>query len=119
MKRFFVVLLAFSALATQAQAASYRCEAQDIVIDVRTPAEFAAGHVGGAVNMPLDRLVPDIRARTELHQDSRILVYCATGRRSAAAHLQLQKLGYRKVQDGGGFAALQQSLKSCPPGTVR
>lgn len=56
-----------------------------IVLDVRTPAEYATGHLPGALNVPLDHLtraLPDIR---EAAARGDILVVCASGTRSEAA----------------------------------
>lgn len=54
------------------------------VIDVRTPAEFAAGHIAAALNIPVE--ASDFGARiSQLDPEEAYLVYCRTGRRSAIA----------------------------------
>lgn len=67
------------------------------VVDVRTPAEFAAGHVPGAVNVPFD----EVRRRAaELGgPETPLVLYCRSGRRSAIAAEALRELGYSKVWD--------------------
>ncbi len=77
------------------------------VIDVRTPAEFASGHLDGAVN--LDWTGGGLEQHmAELDKDAPTLVYCASGRRSAAAAKALQQAGFRNVSDlAGGIGAWQ------------
>jgi phage shock protein E len=67
-----------------------------VVVDVRTPGEFEAGHAKGAINIPFDQ----IAARAgELPKDKPVVLYCRTGRRSGIAAGELQKLGFRSVYD--------------------
>jgi rhodanese-related sulfurtransferase len=71
------------------------------VIDVRTPAEYAAGHVPGAVNM--DVQAADFGARIgALDKAGTYLVYCRSGNRSAAAAERMTAAGLT-VTDGGGL----------------
>lgn len=79
------------------------------VIDVRTPAEFASGHLDGAVNLDWTGGVLEQRM-AELDKEAPVLVYCASGRRSAAAANALREAGFRTVSDlGGGIRAWQAS----------
>lgn len=72
------------------------------VIDVRTPEEYAAGHVEGAVN--IDSSAEDFRERLDaLPRDQYYVVYCATGRRAARAIETMRGLGFGSVTNGGGF----------------
>lgn len=68
-----------------------------LLLDVRTPAEFAAGHVPGAVNIPLDALGErlDDLAR-EL--DREVVVYCERGPRAARAAASLAAAGFSAVR---------------------
>lgn len=66
------------------------------VLDVRTPEEYAAGHLPGAVNIPHDQLAARL-GELSAARERDIVVYCRTGRRSAEA------LG---VLDDAGFARL-------------
>lgn len=84
-----------------------------LVIDVRTPAEFAAGHVDGAINIPYEQIAGKIRAVPGASEDRPILLYCRSGRRSAIAREALEKIGYRRVLDGGGMAETVRNLKTC------
>ena len=66
------------------------------VLDVRTPEEFARGHVPGAVNVPhteLPQRLPDL----ELPQDRRVVVYCESGRRAGVAEASLREAGFSQV----------------------
>lgn len=109
-----MMLLSIAAFAADYQ---YRGVRPDVVIDVRTPAEFAAGHIDGAINIPVERIGQDISTIKKLQQGSTILLYCRSGRRSAAAAEVLKKQGYSHVLDGGGIETLSQSLKPCASAT--
>ncbi len=77
-----------------------------VVIDVRTDAEFAAGHLEGAHHLPYDRIGELIPA-LGLSPDQPIVVYCRSGRRSGIALATLEAMGYRQVHNGGGLETLQ------------
>jgi NADPH-dependent 2,4-dienoyl-CoA reductase/sulfur reductase-like enzyme/rhodanese-related sulfurtransferase len=78
-----------------------------IVVDVRTRGEFSTGAVPGAVNIPLDELE---RRLDELGSDTArdIVVYCASGARSAYAQKMLMQLGFRNVRNGGGIMQMMR-----------
>ena len=70
------------------------------VVDVRTPEEFAAGHIPEAVNIPVDEL----RSRLdELPQDREIVAYCQVGYRGYLATRILRQRGFDAVNVGGGY----------------
>ena len=72
------------------------------LVDVRTPREFAAGHVEGAINIP----VGDLGSRlAELNPSEPVVVYCRSGARSNRAMGMMQKAGYAQVWDMGPFSA--------------
>ena len=106
----FLAILAISAFAGDV---SYRGIRPDFIIDVRTPEEFASGHIEGAINVPVEVVGQSIRAVKGVKPESKLLVYCRSGRRSAAATAVLKQEGYSNVTDGGGIDALAQSLKKC------
>ena len=67
------------------------------VVDVRTPQEFASGHVPGAINIPFDEIG---RRASEIGPASTpVVLYCRTGRRSGIAAEALQKAGFSKLYD--------------------
>jgi len=67
------------------------------VVDVRTPEEFASGHVPGAINIPYDQLPG--RAAEIGPPSTPVLLYCRSGRRSGIAVESLQKVGFTKLYD--------------------
>jgi rhodanese-related sulfurtransferase len=70
------------------------------VLDVRTESEFAAGHVAGALNIPLEQ----IRGRlNELPRDRPIVVYCQVGQRGYMAARLLLQQGYDVTNIAGGY----------------
>ena len=73
-----------------------------ILLDVRTPEEFADGHIPGAINIPNESIGEnDI---TELpDKELRIYVYCRSGNRSKQASAKLVNLGYTNVIEIGGI----------------
>jgi rhodanese-related sulfurtransferase len=75
------------------------------LLDIRTEAEFAAGHIQGAKWLPRGKLEFAIQELID-QPDARILLYCGSGARSALAVLSLQDVGYTNVADlDGGFKA--------------
>ena len=76
----------------------------DIVVDVRSRLEFFLGHLDGAVCIPHDRVVARLAELPDVSPQSRILLYCASGARSAVAAVALRQAGYSRVTDGGGMA---------------
>ena len=80
-----------------------------LVVDVREPNEFAAGHVLGAKNLPLARLSAS-GAELAKKKERPVIVYCDGGERSAKALAQLKKLGFTRVANlSGGLGAWQQA----------
>lgn len=73
-----------------------------IIVDVREPYEFAAGHIPGAINLPLGDLTT--LAKTELpDKDALIYLYCRSGSRSAYGATEMVALGYTNLYDLGGI----------------
>ncbi len=91
---------------------TFRGRPVDHVIDVRSKLEFWLGHLDGAICIPVGGMGPELAGRPEIAKSSRILVYCASGARSAAAARELQALGYLNVVDGGGIGAAKQEFRS-------
>ncbi len=75
------------------------------VVDVRTPSEFAAGHLAGAVNVDVESADFAQRLAT-LDKNASYAVYCHSGRRSGIALQQMQSAGFAHVADlAGGITA--------------
>jgi phage shock protein E len=69
-----------------------------VVLDVRTPEEFASGHIPGAVNVPLNEL-PGRLASLDLSPSQEVVVHCQHGGRAAKAESILREKGYTDVLD--------------------
>ena len=82
-----------------------------VVLDVRTAAEFAEGHIQGAIL--LDQGQPDFveKVKTTLPVDKKIAIYCRSGRRSANAAGKLGDVGYQCVNLKGGILAWKEAGK--------
>ena len=73
-----------------------------IILDVRRPDEFVAGHIPNAINVPNETIgtdeIPELPNKDQL-----IMVYCRSGRRSKEASEKLVKLGYTNIVEFGGI----------------
>ena len=118
MKKFITLLLSVLFLAGCAlpagQEVSYRQinmdeaitmmeeESSYIILDVRTPEEFAERHIPGAINIPNETIsteeIPELPDKDQL-----ILVYCRSGNRSKQASEKLVALGYTNIVEFGGI----------------
>ena len=74
-----------------------------IVLDVREQDEFDAGHIPGAVLLPVGTITKDTAAAVIPELDSVVLVYCRSGNRSKTASRALADLGYSNVYEFGGI----------------
>ena len=70
------------------------------LVDVRTPQEYADGHIPGAVNLSVDDLRPRLG---ELPRDRQIAVYCQVGQRGYLATRILKQAGFQAANVGGGY----------------
>lgn len=73
-------------------------EADVLIIDVRTPAEYARGHIEGSVNLPVDRIISQA-PKTIKDKNREIYMYCLSGSRSALASAELLQMGYKNVKN--------------------
>jgi phage shock protein E len=83
-----------------------------VILDVRTPDEFAAGHLSDAVN--LDYYGPGFAdALAALDREAPYVLYCRTGNRSAQVREMMRGLGFAEVHEiAGGFVAWEQAGRS-------
>jgi phage shock protein E len=82
----------------------------DLVVDVRSPSEYASGHLDKAINIPVDELdgrLAELDAALGGDRAKKVVVYCASGRRSDSARALLQKAGFGAVTNAGGYRSLQ------------
>lgn len=77
------------------------------LVDVRTPAEFSAGSVKGAVNIPLDKVSSQL---PKFKDKKRIVVFCRSGNRSGQAKSILEQNGFQNVINGGTWQNVNQAV---------
>ncbi|MEL6616000.1 MAG: rhodanese-like domain-containing protein, partial [Bacteroidota bacterium] len=80
------------------------------LLDVRTPGEYAGGHLAGSVNV--DVMAPDFREQIEamdLPESGPIYLYCRSGNRSGQAAKMLQQMGHAGAVNIGGFEPLAKA----------
>jgi len=87
-----------------------------VIIDVRTPQEFAEGHLEGAVNIDVQSAEFDTIVQ-QLDPESEYVVYCRSGNRSAAAIERMRALGFTDLVDAGSLqsAASATGLPTVTP----
>lgn len=74
-----------------------------VIIDVRTPGEFAQGHIKGALNIPVDQ-IQKVEQKIK-NSDTPLYLYCASGARSGSATRFLQSQGFTNVTNMGGIGS--------------
>ena len=88
---------------TQDEAKTLMAETENyIILDVRTEAEYAEGHIPGAICVP-NETIGDNMPEELPDKDQLILVYCRSGNRSKQASEKLAKLGYTNIKEFGGI----------------
>ncbi len=75
-----------------------------MIIDVRTPGEYAGGHIPGSVNIPLNVLPSKLGS---LDKSKPLVLCCASGMRSGSACSLLKQNGFTEVYNGGSWASLR------------
>jgi len=83
--------------------------ARTLLIDVRTPAEYAAGHLDGALNIDHQVIAQRI-GMTGASKDDELILYCRSGHRAGIALETLSGMGYKKVVNYGGMEEARQRL---------
>lgn len=77
----------------------------DVVLDVRTPAEYAGGHLENADN--IDVMAPDFASRVDgLDRKKTYYLYCRSGNRSGQAARRMKEMGFEHAYNVGGFEDL-------------
>lgn len=116
MYRVFVILIAMATGAVAAEidqpaALAALQRADSILIDVRTAPEYAEGALPGATRIEPQHLAERI-ASVAPNKDTPVVLYCRSGRRSAAAQDLLLDLGYTHVVNAGGYQDLKAVIAS-------
>ena len=78
------------------------------LVDVRTPGEFADGHVKGSVNIPLDQVSSQL---AKFKDKKNIIVFCRSGGRSSQAKTILEQNGFTYVVNGGTWDYVSRFVK--------
>jgi len=78
------------------------------LVDVRTPGEFASGHVKGSVNIPLNTIPAQL---PKFKNKKNIIVFCLSGGRSSQAKSILEQNGFTNVINGGTWLRVDQYVK--------
>jgi phage shock protein E len=78
-----------------------------ILVDVRTSGEYASGHIPTAINVPVSIIASKLPT---VDRSALLIVYCGSGRRSAAAKSTLVDLGFTRVVDFGGISRWRGEL---------
>ena len=86
----------------------------DPVLDVRSPGEFARGHLKGALNVDIhardfEQRIEQLAARGTLAPDRPVYLYCRSGSRSGRAARLMRSMGYGEAWNVGGFGALRRA----------
>lgn len=82
-----------------------------LVIDVRTPAEFIARHLPGAINYPVDQIQTTFPPRVR-DKSQPILLHCQSGMRSGVAKRKLRAIGYINAYNLGSYSRAERIVKS-------
>lgn len=90
---------------------NHRSDSDFVVLDVRTPEEYAQGHLLEKTPMNLNFYAPDFREKlSRLDRGKTYLVYCRTGHRSGETVQMMRELGFRRVYNlQGGITAWQNA----------
>ena len=91
--------------------AALSVSAKNVVIEVRTPQEYAGGHIAGALNIDHAVIAQEI-SKANVAKDDTVILYCRSGNRSGIAQQTLKKLGYLKVENYGSMDQARKLLSS-------
>ena len=80
-------------------------EHEALIVDVRTPEEFADGHYPGAINIPHETILDGL-SQLGVTQVTPVILYCRSGNRSGQAEQALQEKGFTEATNAGGLEAL-------------
>lgn len=88
--------------------------AKVVVLDVRTPEEYADGHIEGSLNIDVNN--KDFAKKiTALNKDDTYKIYCRSGRRSGKALDQMKSMGFKDLENLGGYEDARKILEKNAP----
>ncbi len=77
------------------------------MVDVRTAGEFSGGHINGSVNIPVQNIANNL---AKINKNKPVIVFCASGMRSASAKAILKANGYGDVYNAGSWLSLKSKI---------
>lgn len=100
-----------SETSTSEETAATSEDSKRLVIDVRTQAEWDAGHLDLATHIPLDQIADRI-GEVAPDKDQKVYLHCRSGGRSGQAKVELEGLGYTSVENVGGLEDARAKFES-------
>ncbi len=88
---------------------SAKPDSSAVLLDVRSPEEYASGYLQGARNIPHDRIGTEIAAVVP-DKSAQVILYCRSGRRANTALEVMRAMGYTNVSNYGGLEDAQERL---------
>ena len=111
MRKLIVLILVFLAATAWGQSSSLnkdRIFDQDsLIVDVRTPDEYASGHIKNAVNIPFNTILEDIKYFAP-DKERTIVLYCQTGSRADLIEKKLKYMGYKNIINARKYKDLKK-----------
>lgn len=106
--RMIFLLMAVSLIAFTASAQQPLLNLENaLLVDIRTPQEYAEGTAEGAINIPLGELSTRL---SEIPKDKKVVVFCRSGNRSTQAKTILDRNGYPTVINGGTWQQVNSEV---------
>ena len=88
-------------------------EHEALIVDVRTPEEFADGHYPGAINIPHETILDGLN-QLGVTANISVILYCRSGNRSGQAEQALREKGFTEARNAGGLEALLSAAGEQP-----
>jgi rhodanese-related sulfurtransferase len=107
---FVLVLLLKRSGQVSSRAATEYLKSGALVLDVRSAGEFTAGHLPGAVNLPLSEIETAINRKVK-SKEQVVLLYCQSGARSSMARRKLRAMGYEHAFNLGSYGRAERILE--------
>jgi phage shock protein E len=105
----FTLIILFTMITTAKDNKTAMTKNSPVIIDVRTQQEFDGGNIEGSKLIPYDVISSKIVDLVP-NKETKIILYCRSGRRSGIAQKTLQDLGYKNVENYGSMESAKQKL---------